>query len=66
MLWLANNYGNIIVILLVAGLIYLCARSVFGSKQKGCVSCDCDSCSGCSACTHANEIKEQLISLRKG
>ena len=61
MTWLLNNYGNIIVITLVLLLLYLCAKSIFGSKKSGCSSCGCGkSCAGCTMCNHSLDFKNKI------
>ena len=46
------NTIDIIVLILIAGLLYICIRNVLPGKKKGCSSC-CVSCSSCSMCIHA-------------
>ena len=42
--WLAENSGNIIVLILLGGLLGLCIRNLWQAKKKG--------CSACSSCGH--------------
>lgn len=51
MIWLKENLGNIITILLVAGLLHLCARSLYRQKRSGLPGCACGkNCAGCTLC----------------
>ncbi len=51
--FLLNYIPDIVVILLVIGLLYLCGKSVF-SKKSGCAGCGCGkNCAGCMACGHS-------------
>ncbi|MBR2801948.1 MAG: FeoB-associated Cys-rich membrane protein [Erysipelotrichaceae bacterium] len=54
MVWLQNNLVNIVIITLVAGLLYLCARSLWKDHKKGLPSCACGkNCAHCAlACAH--------------
>lgn len=58
--FLLNYIPDIVVILLVIGLLYLCGKSVF-SKKSSCAGCGCGkSCAGCTmAC--ANNLKNIKI-----
>ncbi len=42
--------GNIITILLVAGLVAFSIRTIIKSHKSGGCSCGCSGCSGCSKC----------------
>ena len=51
MIWLKENLGNIITILLIAGLLYLCLRSLIRQKRSGLPACACGrNCAGCTLC----------------
>ena len=65
MIWLKENMGNIIVILLVAGLLYLCARSLIRSRRSGLPSCACGkNCATCAlryahGMAHKNDLRNR-------
>ncbi len=46
--WLMDNMGDIIVILFVGALLYLCAASLFRSKRSGVPGCACSK--NCATC----------------
>ena len=47
-------FGSIIAILLVAGLVFVCARELWGPKKAGgCAGC-AGGCAGCSGACHGN------------
>ena len=62
MTWLSANYGNIIVIALVALLLAICFKAVFGSKKNCCEGCN-SGCAGCSLCKSAaiEEMRRQGV-----
>ena len=49
MIWLKENFGNIITILLIAGLLYACVRSLIREKRSGLPACG-RNCAGCTLC----------------
>lgn len=58
MTWFLENIANIIIILLVIGLLYLCIKSLINDRKSGCSSCGGKSCSGCSLCSTAANLKD--------
>ena len=51
--WLAANWGNILVILIVTGLLALAVFAMVRDKKKGKSSCGC----GCAGCALADKCK---------
>ena len=58
MTWFLDNIANIIIILSVIGLLYLCIKSLINDRKSGCSSCSGKSCSGCSLCSTAANLKD--------
>ena len=62
--WLMNNIANIVIILLIIALLYVCARSLWNDRKSGCAGCG-KNCSTCSiACGIETIRKEQM--MKKG
>ena len=52
--WLSVNYINILLILAVAAVVFLCVRSMVRDRKAGRPSCgSCSSCGGCAGCPMA-------------
>lgn len=60
MIWLKDNLASIITLLMIIGLLYLCAKSLLNSKKSGIPSCGCGkNCSTCAlACAHGHLPKK--------
>lgn len=47
--WIVENYGNCLVIGILAFLCFLAVHSIYKAKKEGkCVGCSESSCTGCS------------------
>ena len=54
MTWLAENLVNIVIILMIAGLVALCIKSLIDQKKSGLPACACGkNCAHCALkCAH--------------
>lgn len=60
MIWLSNNFVNILVILSIVVLLYLCIRSLIKDKScGGCAGCS-KGCANCSMCS-GHSLKDRRI-----
>ncbi len=47
MFWIQNNLANIITLLCIGLLIYICVRNLINDKKSGVPSCGAKSCASC-------------------
>lgn len=58
MQWISVNYGDILVILVLALVVGLIIRGMIVDKKKG-KSCGCSSCSGCAMAGACHKMKSE-------
>lgn len=56
--WLSANWGTILVLLIVIGIVALSVRTMIRDKKKGCSSCggNCGHCAAAGMC-HSTKKK---------
>lgn len=60
MVWLKENMVNIIILLMIGALLYVCIRSLINQKKSGLPSCACGkNCATCAlGCAHLMNNKK--------
>ena len=64
MSWLQSNLANIVIILLIIALLYVCIRSLWKDRSSGCAGCG-GNCSSCHIANGIETIRKQQAA-RKG
>lgn len=62
MLWLKENMVNIVIILIIVALLYLCIRNLIKDKKSGVCSCgkSCESCGMLCHIDYKKKLKESI------
>ncbi len=60
MSWLIEHYGDLLIIVMVMGILYLCISSLIRQKKSGVPSCACGK--NCATCAlrymHGKAVKQ--------